>query len=126
MHISLTVLHALLLMTSKVEKLPPEVEQVAHRNTHYSLHLSALSTVSDFFPSFLYPGSLILTYKFFSSLAQLRNHLNNAIKHQGQPNAVNLTNPETLQLHLETRLAQLESAINMELWQVCRIKRTAN
>ncbi|XP_073238688.1 eukaryotic translation initiation factor 3 subunit A-like isoform X4 [Porites lutea] len=47
----------------------------------------------------------------------LRNHLNNAIKHQGQPNAVNLTNPETLQLHLETRLAQLESAINMELWQ---------
>lgn len=50
---------------------------------------------------------------------QLRNHLNNAIKHQGQPNTVNLTNPETLQLHLETRLAQLESAINMELWQVC-------
>ncbi|XP_078358114.1 eukaryotic translation initiation factor 3 subunit A-like isoform X2 [Oculina patagonica] len=47
----------------------------------------------------------------------LRNHLNNAIKHQGQPNTVNLTNPETLQLHLETRLAQLESAINMELWQ---------
>lgn len=52
-------------------------------------------------------------------LIQLRNHLNNAIKHQGQPNTVNLTNPETLQLHLETRLAQLESAINMELWQVC-------
>ena len=52
---------------------------------------------------------------------QLRNHLNNAIKHQGQPNTVNLSNPETLQLHLETRLAQLESAINMELWQVCAL-----
>ena len=51
----------------------------------------------------------------------MRNHLNNAIKHQGQPNTVNLTNPETLQLHLETRLAQLESAINMELWQVCKL-----
>lgn len=34
---------------------------------------------------------------------------------------MNLTNPETLQLHLETRLAQLESAINMELWQVCEL-----
>ena len=78
-------------------------------------------------PSFLYLSllnNIILTYnKFIPSLAQLRNHLNNAIKHQGQPNAVNLTNPETLQLHLETRLAQLESAINMELWQVCHIIR---
>ena len=55
---------------------------------------------------------------FLSVLFKLRNHLNNAIKHQGQPNTVNLTNPETLQLHLETRLAQLEIAINMELWQV--------
>ena len=125
MYISLTVLHAFLLVTSKVGKLPLEMEQVAHWNTHYSLHsLSALSTVNDFFPSFLYLSSLILTYnKFIPSLAQLRNHLNNAIKHQGQPNAVNLTNPETLQLHLETRLAQLESAINMELWQVCHIIR---
>lgn len=128
MHISLTVLHALLLVTLKVGKLPLEMEQFAHWNTHYSIHsLSVLSTVNDFFPSFLYLSllnNIILTYnKFNPSLAQLRNHLNNAIKHQGQPNAVNLTNPETLQLHLETRLAQLESAINMELWQVCRIIR---
>ena len=42
----------------------------------------------------------------------------NAMKHQGQPNAINLNNPETSQFHLETRLAQLESAISMELWQV--------
>ena len=98
------------------------MEQVAHWNTHYSVHsLSALSTVNDFSPSFLYLS--LLNNKLIPCLAQLRNHLNNAIKHQGQPNAVNLTNPETLQLHLETRLAQLESAINMELWQVCHIIR---
>lgn len=104
------------------------MEWFAHWNTHYSVQsLSALSTVNDFSSSFLYLSllnNIILTYnKFIPSLAQLRNHLNNAIKHQGQPNAVNLTNPETLQLHLETRLAQLESAINMELWQVCHIIR---
>ena len=65
---------------------------------------------------------VFLTWNFvLCFLVQLRNHLNNAIKHQGQPNTVNLTNPETLQLHLETRLAQLESAINMELWQVCEL-----
>nr|A7SK48.2 RecName: Full=Eukaryotic translation initiation factor 3 subunit A; Short=eIF3a; AltName: Full=Eukaryotic translation initiation factor 3 subunit 10 [Nematostella vectensis] len=47
----------------------------------------------------------------------LRNHLNVTLKHQGQPNSVNLNNPDSIQMHLETRLAQLDSAISMELWQ---------
>ncbi|XP_028403278.1 eukaryotic translation initiation factor 3 subunit A-like [Dendronephthya gigantea] len=47
----------------------------------------------------------------------LRNHLQLIIRHQGQTNAVNLSNADSIQMHLETRLAQLDSAIAMELWQ---------
>lgn len=47
----------------------------------------------------------------------LRNHLTLIIRHQGQTNAVNLGNADSVQMHLETRLAQLDSAITMELWQ---------
>lgn len=49
---------------------------------------------------------------------QLRAHLELVKKHQHQQTAINLNNPESQAMHLETRLAQLESAINMELWQV--------
>lgn len=41
---------------------------------------------------------------------------NQQIGHQ-QQNAINLNSPESLAMHLETRLVQLESAIQMELWQ---------
>eukprot|EP00795_Rhopilema_esculentum_P012434 gene12434-3101_t len=47
----------------------------------------------------------------------IRNHLTQIQKYQGQPNAINLNNTESLQMHVETRLSQLESAIQMELWQ---------
>ena len=39
-------------------------------------------------------------------------------KHQHQQTAINLNNPDSQAMHLETRLVQLDSAINMELWQV--------
>ena len=50
--------------------------------------------------------------------SKIRNHLSQIQKYQGQPNAINLNNAESLQMHLETRLSQLDSAISMELWQV--------
>ena len=48
----------------------------------------------------------------------VRNHLNLVIKHSHQTNSVNLNDPVSLQLHLDTRLHQLDCAININLWQV--------
>ncbi|ESO99059.1 hypothetical protein LOTGIDRAFT_142293 [Lottia gigantea] len=47
----------------------------------------------------------------------LRTHLGHIHKHQHQQTAINLNNAESQAMHLETRLVQLDSAINMELWQ---------
>ncbi|XP_074640186.1 eukaryotic translation initiation factor 3 subunit A-like [Tubulanus polymorphus] len=47
----------------------------------------------------------------------LRTHLGHIHKHQSQQTAINLNNPESQAMHLETRLVQLDSAIQMELWQ---------
>ncbi|XP_060068006.1 eukaryotic translation initiation factor 3 subunit A-like isoform X2 [Ylistrum balloti] len=47
----------------------------------------------------------------------LRTHLGHIHKHQNQQTAINLNNPDSQAMHLETRLVQLDSAINMELWQ---------
>lgn len=47
----------------------------------------------------------------------IRNHLTQVQKYQVQPNSINLNNTDSLQMHLETRLSQLDSAIQMELWQ---------
>ncbi len=48
---------------------------------------------------------------------QLRTHLGHIYKHQHQQRAINLNNPDSQAMHLETRLVQLDSAIQMELWQ---------
>ncbi|XP_052101491.1 eukaryotic translation initiation factor 3 subunit A-like [Mytilus californianus] len=47
----------------------------------------------------------------------LRTHLSLVHKHQHQQTAINLNNPDSQAMHLETRLVQLDNAINMELWQ---------
>ncbi|CAM1317879.1 EIF3A (predicted), partial [Pycnogonum litorale] len=47
----------------------------------------------------------------------LRAHLGQIQKHQHQQTAINLNNPESQAMHLETRLVQLDSSITMELWQ---------
>uniref|UniRef100_T1IIY3 Eukaryotic translation initiation factor 3 subunit A n=1 Tax=Strigamia maritima TaxID=126957 RepID=T1IIY3_STRMM len=47
----------------------------------------------------------------------LRTHLSHIHKHQNQQTAINLNNPESQGMHLETRLCQLDSGIQMELWQ---------
>eukprot|EP00127_Corallochytrium_limacisporum_P001501 Clim_evm7s61 gene=Clim_evmTU7s61 len=47
----------------------------------------------------------------------LRNHLIQVSRGGSQPNHINLNNPDSLQMHLETRFAQLNTAIKMELWQ---------
>lgn len=49
---------------------------------------------------------------------QLRTHLGHIQKHQNQQTSINLNNPDSQAMHLETRLVQLDSAISMELWQV--------
>lgn len=47
----------------------------------------------------------------------LRTHLVVITKFQGQPNSINLRDPETQKLYLETRFLQLEIAADLELWQ---------
>ncbi|UYV76326.1 EIF3A [Cordylochernes scorpioides] len=48
----------------------------------------------------------------------LRGHLGHLHKHgHHQVVAINLSNPESQALHLETRMVQLDTAITMELWQ---------
>ena len=49
---------------------------------------------------------------------KLRNHLDLFIKQQNPTaNTINLNNPETQQMNLDTRLVQLDAAIHMELWK---------
>eukprot|EP01090_Pellita_catalonica_P013591 TRINITY_DN3270_c0_g1_i1.p1 TRINITY_DN3270_c0_g1~~TRINITY_DN3270_c0_g1_i1.p1 ORF type:complete len:1045 (+),score=239.98 TRINITY_DN3270_c0_g1_i1:68-3202(+) len=47
----------------------------------------------------------------------LRNHLENLAKYAHQLNAISLTNPVSLNLHLQTRFSQLNVACDLELWQ---------
>ncbi|XP_046383797.1 eukaryotic translation initiation factor 3 subunit A isoform X2 [Ischnura elegans] len=48
---------------------------------------------------------------------KLRKHLEDIVKLPSSGTNVSINKPETQQLNLETRLVQLESAIQMELWQ---------
>mgnify|MGYP007025678820 FL=1 len=49
---------------------------------------------------------------------KLRNHLDLIIKNANpNTNTINLNNPETQQMNLDTRLVQLDATIHMELWQ---------
>lgn len=48
---------------------------------------------------------------------KLRKHLDDLGKVSAQSTNVSISKPETQQLNLETRLYQLDSAIQMELWQ---------
>ncbi|VDB94877.1 unnamed protein product [Peniophora sp. CBMAI 1063] len=47
----------------------------------------------------------------------LRLHLANVAKYAHQPHAINLQDADTLQRHLDTRFAQLNAAVELELWQ---------
>lgn len=47
----------------------------------------------------------------------LRNHVANAAKYSSQMHAINLSEPDTLQRHLDTRFQQLNVAVELELWQ---------
>lgn len=49
---------------------------------------------------------------------KLRKHLEDICKLPAQVSNVSMSKPETQQLNLETRLHQLDFAIQMELWQV--------
>ncbi|KAG8222581.1 hypothetical protein J437_LFUL010424 [Ladona fulva] len=48
---------------------------------------------------------------------KLRKHLEDIVKLPSSGTNVSINKPETQQLNLDTRLVQLESAIQMELWQ---------
>lgn len=47
----------------------------------------------------------------------LRNHVQTAAKYSSQMHAINLSDADTLQRHLETRFQQLNVAVELELWQ---------
>lgn len=47
----------------------------------------------------------------------LRNHVQNAAKYSSQMHAINLSDADTLQRHLDTRFQQLNVAVELELWQ---------
>ncbi|KAH7908816.1 hypothetical protein BJ138DRAFT_1173994 [Hygrophoropsis aurantiaca] len=47
----------------------------------------------------------------------LRLHLSNVAKYSHQLHAINLSDAETLQHHLDTRFAQLNTSVELELWQ---------
>lgn len=47
----------------------------------------------------------------------LRLHLNAVAKYAHQTHSVNLAEPETLQRFLDTRFAQLNTSVELELWQ---------
>lgn len=47
----------------------------------------------------------------------LRLHLANVAKYANQTHSINLADPETLQHHLDTRFAQLNTSVELELWQ---------
>ena len=47
----------------------------------------------------------------------LRLHLANVAKYAAQPHAINLSDADTLQHHLDTRFAQLNASVELELWQ---------
>ena len=48
---------------------------------------------------------------------KLRNHLDLVLKQSASPLTINLNNADTQQMNLDTRLVQLDAAIQMELWQ---------
>ncbi|KAF9510878.1 hypothetical protein BS47DRAFT_1373218 [Hydnum rufescens UP504] len=47
----------------------------------------------------------------------LRLHLANVAKYSHQTHSINLSDPDTLQRHLDTRFAQLNASVELELWQ---------
>ncbi|KZT30144.1 hypothetical protein NEOLEDRAFT_1083928 [Neolentinus lepideus HHB14362 ss-1] len=47
----------------------------------------------------------------------LRLHLSNVAKYAHQTHAINLQDADTLQRHLDTRFAQLNTSVELELWQ---------
>ncbi|KAI0776959.1 hypothetical protein BD413DRAFT_469084 [Trametes elegans] len=47
----------------------------------------------------------------------LRLHLSNVAKYAHQPHSINLSDPDILQHHLDTRFAQLNTSVELELWQ---------
>lgn len=47
----------------------------------------------------------------------LRLHLTNVAKYAHQAHAINLSDPEVLQHYLDTRFAQLNTSVELELWQ---------
>ncbi|GAA5943920.1 translation initiation factor eIF3 core subunit a [Sporobolomyces koalae] len=47
----------------------------------------------------------------------LRSHLTSSQKYTHQTHSINLNDPDTLQRHLDTRFQQLNTAVELELWQ---------
>ncbi|KOS18069.1 Eukaryotic translation initiation factor 3 subunit A [Escovopsis weberi] len=75
----------------------------------------------------LYQGTAMQAFDFclkytrkteFRRLCELlRNHVQTAAKYSSQIHAINLSDPDTLQRHLETLFQQLNVAVELELWQ---------
>lgn len=123
----------LLRNNSKVERLYHDIAQQGRcmtqtrcRSYTEDRHLVILNLFIYFFYCFsAFKFCLQYTRKaeFRKLCDNLRMHLGQIQRHHNQSTAINLNNPESQSMHLETRLVQLDSAISMELWQV-RTRRT--
>ncbi|KAJ5170151.1 Eukaryotic translation initiation factor 3 subunit EifCa [Penicillium coprophilum] len=75
----------------------------------------------------MYQSTALQAFKFCQKYARktefrrlcelLRNHVQNAAKYSSQMHAINLSDADTLQRHLDTRFQQLNVAVELELWQ---------
>lgn len=82
------------------------------------MECSILSYLLTFSAAFKFCLQYTRKAEFRKLCDNLRMHLGQIQRHHNQSTAINLNNPESQSMHLETRLVQLDSAISMELWQV--------
>lgn len=71
----------------------------------------------------MYQSTAMLAFEFCQKFARktefrrlcelLRNHVQNATKYQSQMHAINISDPDTLQRHLDTRFQQLNVAVEL-------------
>jgi translation initiation factor 3 subunit A len=82
---------------------------------HLSSHLCAIQQIAQ--QAFKFCLKHQRKVEFRRLCETLRLHLTNVAKYASQPHSINLSDADTLQHHLDTRFAQLNASVELELWQ---------